>query len=303
MAIVKKIEQFFWVFLIAAIFLGFKFPLFLQQFEGFVLYIIMIIMGLLFLKVDIIDVIIHIKKPMTIIYIAVIKLLALPTLIYFLFSNAPIHLQMGLFLLAALPTGVSSAAFTDIMKGHTSLNLAAVIITNLLSIFTIPFLFFIFFKAEIQLDHMGLFINLLKIIFIPFVIAKILKRTLVPNLIKNLQSYLNIKIILLLCAMIMISISFQADTILSSLDIHIKTLLTLFFCFFLFQMAGYFCVFWKTKGEKLAISNSCMIMNNILGIVLALAFFQDEVLTVVLLSLIPWNVMIIAKHWYKRFLP
>ena len=59
----------------------------------------------------------------------------------------------------------------------------------------------------------------------------------------------------------------------------------------------------KSKGEKLASSNSCMIMNNILGIVLAIAFFDQAVLNILVLSLIPWNIMIIVKHFYKRFLP
>ena len=46
-----------------------------------------------------------------------------------------------------------------------------------------------------------------------------------------------------------------------------------------------------------------MIMNNILGIVLAIAFFDQAVLNILVLSLIPWNIMIIVKHFYKRFLP
>ncbi len=303
MVYIKKTEQYFWIFLILAITLGFIFPTFFQQFEGLVIYIIMIIMGLLFLKVDIVDIITHLKKPSLILYVAFVKLIVLPTVVFFLFKQANPNVQIGIFLLAALPTGVSSAAFTDIMKGRTSLNLSTIIVTNLLSIFTIPVLFLIFFNTTLQIDHMALFINLSKIIFIPLVIAKIIKRTIVPDIITSIQSYLNIKIILLLSFMIMISISFQAEEILATLPDQIKTLLLLFSAFIVFQGIGYYCVSWKNKGEKLAVSNSCMIMNNILGIVLALAFFEKEVLTIVLLSLIPWNSMIIAKHWYKRYLP
>ena len=263
----------------------------------------MIIMGLLFLKVDIIDVLTHIKAPMSIIYITVLKLIALPTLVFFAFQNSSPELHMSLFFLAALPAGVSSAVFTDIMNGRTSLSLSIVIITNLLSIFTIPFLFFIFFKESINIDHVSMFQSLIKIIFIPFLIAKVMKRILIPNIVQNLQSYLNCKIIILLSCMIAISIAVGAETLIHSFQENIKTLSTLFVCFIGFQLIGYFSVFWESKGEKLAVSNSFMIMNNILGIVLALAFFNQNILNIVILSLIPWNIMIIAKHCYKRYLP
>ena len=61
--------------------------------------------------------------------------------------------------------------------------------------------------------------------------------------------------------------------------------------------------FLESKGEKIAVANAKMIINNILGVVLALAFFPPEILTIVIVSLIPWNAMIILKHWYKKYLP
>lgn len=303
MQYLKQTDKFFWLFLIIAIISGLSFPSFFQAFEGVVIYIIMTIMLLLFLKVDIVDVVTHMKTPFTILYICLVNLVLLPILVYFLFSNVDPKLQMSLFFLAALPTGVSSAVFTDIMNARTSLNLTIVIVSNLLAIFTIPFLFFIFYQADLNLDYIGLFTNLLKIIFIPFVIAKALKQLLKDSVVTNIQSYLNFKIIILLSFMIMICISFQSEMLTSMTNTDIKNIGILFICFIVFQLIGYFSIFWKPKGEKLACSNSCMIMNNILGIVLALAFFDQYTLNIVILSLIPWNIMIIAKHWYKRFLP
>jgi arsenite transporter len=303
MQYLKQTDKFFWLFLLIAIFSGLIFPSFFQAFEGLVVYIIMTIMLLLFLKVDILDVVTHMKSPFTILYICLINLIILPIMVYFLFSSLDLKLQMSLFFLAALPTGVSSAVFTDIMKARTSLNLTIVIVSNLLSIFTIPFLFFIFFQADLNLDYFGLFTNLLKIIFIPFIIAKALKQLLKDSIISNMKSYLNFKIIILLSFMIMICISFQSNMLTSMTRTDIKNIGILFMCFILFQLVGYFSIFWKSKSEKLACSNSCMIMNNILGIVLALAFFDTYILNIIILSLIPWNIMIIAKHWYKRYLP
>ena len=303
MNLLKQTEKYYWALMILGIFLGLFYPKTFIPFEGYIIYIIMTIMGLLFLKVDIIDVITHVKKPFLILYINIINLIFIPILVYFLFPNLDPSVKMATFLLAALPTGVSSAVFTDIMKGKTSLNLTIVITSNLLSIFTIPLLFYIFYNTTLNLDLFTMFVSLSKIIFIPFIIAKIIKLAIIPKIITQLQSYLNLKIILLLSCMITISFAVGSASLLSSTENQLTTIAILFLIFLLFQFIGYFSLFWKSKEEKLAISNSCMIMNNILGIVLAVAFFDITVLNIVILSLIPWNIMIMIKHLYSRFLP
>lgn len=300
----KTIDRYFWVFLCVAVLSGFAFPQLLMPFQGMVIYIVMTIVALLFLKVDILDIVKQIKKPFFLLYIAISNLVFIPLLTFFLFKNfISEEFSMGLLLLTSLPAGVSSAAFTDIMRGKTPLNLTIIIVTNLLATITIPFLFWLLFKTSLELDHFGLFLNLLKIFLIPFVIAKLIKRVFFKKLTVYIQDYYNSLIVVLLSFMIMISIAFQSEHILSNYSVHIKTIGVLFLVFLFLQIAGYFSVFWKKKGEKLAISNAKMIMNNVLGIVLALAFFPPHVLTLVILSLIPWNTMIILKHWYKKYLP
>lgn len=300
---IKHIERHFWILLCLSVILGFLFPSFFIPFEGIVLYIVMAIIFLLFLKVDMIDVITHIKQPILLLYISAVNLLLTPLLVYALFKFiSPEHL-VGFVLLASLPSGVSAAAFTDIMKGKTSLTLTIIIATNLLSIFTIPLIFGYFFKHSIDLDSVSMFVDLIKVFLIPFIIAKLVKRVIFKELTAKLQDYYNTLIILLLSVTITISFSFQADIILQNFSFFLKSLGLLYFLFIILQLVGYFSVSWLKRGDKLAVSNASMIMNNILGIVLSLAFFGPEVVTIVVLSLIPWNTMIIAKHWYKKYLP
>jgi predicted Na+-dependent transporter len=303
MKIFKKIDQYFWIFLSSAIILGLFSPQTFLPFEGYVIYIVMAIVGLLFLKVDMIDVVTHIKQPFFLLYVAIINLLVTPLFIYFIFKYISPELTPGLVLLAALPSGVTSAAFTDMMKGRTSLTLTIIILTNLLSIVTIPFIFYLLFDASLDINSVELGLNILKVFGIPFFIAKVIKRILFPGITLKLQDYFNIIIVTLLSIIIAISISFTSEQLLSDLKTSTATLGYLFLVFFIFQLIGYFSVFWHKKGEKIAISNSNMIMNNILGIVLALAFFNEEILNLVVLSIIPWSTMIVAKHWYKRLLP
>ncbi len=303
MAYLKKIEHYFWIYLIFSVALGFITPRFFLPYEGYIVHIIMVIMGLLYLKVDILDIVTHVKKPLYLLYICFSNLIIIPIIVFFIFRPLGNEISTALLLLAALPAGVSSAAFTDIMKGKTSLNLTLIIFSNLFAVFTIPFLFYILMGTHLNLDHMELFLNLFKIIFIPFIIAKAIKHTIVKNLKRNIEDSYNFLIIILLGFMIMISIAYQSEYILNNILMLSKTLGILFIAFILLQLLGYASVFWRKKGEKLAVSNSNMIMNNVLGIVLAIAFFPDSITTIVILSLIPWNVMIIAKHWYKRYLP
>lgn len=308
---IRKRDKFFWIFLILSVLIGFLFPSFFSKYEGLTLFIIPSIIGILFLKVDIIDVITHIQKPLLLAYIAVMKLLIMPIIIFLLFKPfVSQDLLMGLVLLAALPTGVSSAVFTDFMKARTSLSLTIVILTNLLSIFTIPILFSILEKV-VYFQHTDMFFYLLGLISIPFFIAKIIKRGVYPSIKKvfnyDIQAHFsksyNIAIILLLGLMITISISFKADSIISNFSEHLISLTYILLAFIVFQIIGYFSVFWLHKGEKIAISNSFMVVNNILGIVIAIGHFEGPVVTIIILSLIPWNLMIIAKHWYKKYLP
>jgi bile acid:Na+ symporter, BASS family len=300
---IRHIERHFWIFLCISVLAGFIFPSVFIPFEGMVLYLVMSIIFLLFLKIDILDVITHIKKPLLLIYICFFNLLVTPLIVYLLFKSFGADIHIGFVLLAALPSGVSSAAFTDVMKGKTSLTMTIIILSNLISIFSIPLIFGVFFKHEIQIDSISMFIDLFKVFFIPFVVAKVVKRIIFKDLVEKLQGHYNAMIIFLLCFMITISISFQSEIILQNYQFLIKTLGLLYVLFFILQLLGYFSVAWLKKGDKLAVSNASMIMNNILGIVLALAFFGPEVVTIVILSLIPWNTMIIAKHWYKRYLP
>lgn len=319
MVFLKKMDRYFGLFLSAGVLFGFLFPNFFLNFEAYVIYILMAIIGLLFMKVDVVDIVTHVQKPLLLVYIAAFNLIAIPIIAFFLFTlpffnHVDPALLTGIILLAALPSGVSSAVFTDIMNGRTSLNLTIVIMSNLMSAVTMPMVFKFLFSSTIaiaDIDYSYLFISIFGIIFVPFIIAKLIKRLIFPIAQKclpktpNLESenYYNFLILTLLSFMMMISISLGAEQIKSDFSSLIITLIILYGVFFLFQVLSYFSVYWLQKGEKLAVSNASMIMNNILGIVIAIAFFDQKVLNIIILSFIPWSTMIILKHWYRHLLP
>ena len=90
-------------------------------------------------------------------------------------------------------------------------------------------------KADLNLDYIGLFFNLLKVFLIPFFIAKVLKHVILTEYVEKLQSYYNIIIIFLLSFMIMISIAYEAHFLLANITLLIKPLAILFLVFIILR--------------------------------------------------------------------
>lgn len=303
MALLKNFDKFFWIILLAGMISGLTVPSLFVPLQGIIIYLVMSILFYLFLKVDVVEILADIRKPFFLLYVAVINLIITPLIVYYIFRQTAGENIYGYVLLASLPAGVSSAAFTDIMKGRTSLTLILIVLTNLLAIVTIPLMFFILFNKSLELDSLQMSWSLFKVFFIPFLLAKTAKHFVLKTAIKKVQLYINPLIVCTLSLMIAISVSFQANYVLHNLKSQPRTIGLLFVLLIISQLIAYFGVWWKDKDAKVAISNSNMIMNTVLGIVLSIAFFPENVTYIVILSLVPWTIMIIAKNWYQKFLP
>lgn len=311
MSFLKSIDKYFPLFLLGSFAIGSTFHNQLIYFEGFVIYFVMIIVGLLYMKIDLVDVIMQMKNPFFLLYAVLCNLVIIPIITYYLFLPFGSTLSMGILLLASLPAGISSAVFTDIMRGRTCLSLILVVLTNLASVFTIPFIFLVFNSQGLHIQVPGLFEGMLQIFFIPFCIAEILKRSLsskYSNEIIKLKAYYNLAILICVSIVIILTIASQFDNLYnryltSNIFSFTHDILVISLALVIFQILGYFSVFWRKKGEKVAVSNSSMIVNNILGVVLAISFFDEAIVSIIVLSFMPWSVMITAKHWYKKYLP
>ena len=129
-----------------------------------------------------------------------------------------------------------------------------------------------------EINYMAMLNKLSIMIFVPLIIAKILKRVIFRRYINrfNIPDYYNVAILILLYFMISIAIGFQADIIKQTWQHLYIDIIYLFMGFIVFQFIGYFSLIWLKKGDKIASANSTMIMNNVLGIVLALLFFGSN---------------------------
>lgn len=82
------------------------------------------------------------------------------------FSN-DIYNRTGLLLFAVLPVGINSVLWTMMAKGNIPLSLTVLLVDNFLTPFLLPLSILLLTGTHIELDTVGMMINLLLIIALP----------------------------------------------------------------------------------------------------------------------------------------
>lgn len=295
--IFKKIEENAGVVLISSIVVGLLIPQYSILLAPYLTYLLMLILFIVFLKIDLTESLSHIKKPFLLAYILIMNLIIIPLLTYLLVIKFESDIVIGALLLAALPTGVSAAAWTGILKGKQSLALVITVLSTFIALATLPFIFYVLLKTKVSLDYIDVSLSLLQLVLVPMVIAQPI-RILLKNNLNKTTTYFGGVTILLIALLNMTVIGKEAGYIFSHVYEIIKLILIIYLIFIFFQFAGYLMVFWLKKEEKITVSISKVIMNNTLGTVLAATFFSPKVTLFLVLAGRPWTtVPIIFKNY------
>ena len=225
------------------------------------------------------------------IFIASVYMIIIPLLFYLPVSFFDKQLALGILLLTAMPSGLSSPALADIVKGNISLAMSIVLVTQVIAPFTVPLLFWIVGTHGLEINKLLLFRDISILVFTPLTLAQITKRTF-PNIIKRNQHLFTSANIFILFAFVYIMISSQRVTMLANpLSLLWKTAI-LYLVFILLHAIGYFIKFREPKENRIALSVTAAYMNNGLAIVLASTYFGPEILILMVLSEFPWNTLI-----------
>ncbi len=302
MTISARIEKHFWVCFLLAIFLGLLAPEYVTVFENYLMYMLMLVLFVVFLKVDLRELRGHARRPLLLAYILLLNLIVIPILFYFLSLPFSKDTALALVLLAALPTGMGAAALAGLVKGKASLALILSVSSSLIAPLTLPAVFYLLFREKIELDYFKLFLRLGMLILIPLAASQAVK-LLLAKAVKKAEPYLGVATIAFVSLVIMTVIGQKADHILGNKAEVLYLLLISFGAFLVLQLAGYFMVYWLSREERIAVSVSKMIMNNALGVVIALEFFNRDyprVALILILSEIPWSTMTVLYRFYGR---
>ena len=295
MRVSEFIEEHFWVFLLLGMALGFLIPATLRPLTDYLIPLLMAVLCITFLRIDITDLAVQARRPGLLLYVLIVNLVIIPL-------GMELDLRIGLVLLAALPSGTAAPALTEIIRGRTSLALMMTVLSTLITPVSIPLILYGLFGATVGLRYLDLFFQLLLFIVIPLGLAQGLRR-LSPVLVERGRGLFGPLMVALIMLIAMAVIAREAPYIRTHLSEMAFTIAILFALFALLQLAGYFTAFWLPQEERIALSISKMAMNNVLGVVIAMGFFNSRVALILILSELPWNTLPALSKLYRRYLP
>ncbi len=290
MKISEYIEKHFWIFLLAGIIIGLWQPLRSETPPYLLKLLLGMMLFLVFMKIDAIEVFEKIKNFRLMIFIALVYMIIVPVLFYFLTMFFDRQLATGLLLLTAMPAGVSSPALVDLLKGNIPLAMSIAVVTQIIAPFTVPMLFWIIGSRSLEINILLVFRDIVMLIFIPMILAQSAKRFF-PRTISRGQHLFTSVNVFVLFSFVYIAISSQRDIIIANPVSLIWKTVVLYLVFALLHAIGYLMGLNQNKENKIAYAVTSAYMNNGMAIVLASAYFGPDILILMVLSELPWNTL------------
>ncbi len=301
MKIIKFVEENVSLVLLIGIPLGLIFPFF-GSLKWSLKYILMFVLFVSFLKIDFDELILFIKRPFIPVYVTLANLLLVPVAMFFLlkFFGTENDLLAAILLLSAVPSGVASAAMTELSEGDSALTLVITIFSHFLAPISIPVLFYLLMGKTVKLDYAGVSMTMAELILVPFLLAFIFRKffSKATLVLKKYGTFLTAVPISFISLIVM---SVNAPFIYKHPILLIKYLLVIYPVYFLFALSGLTEAFFLNNKQKIAVANSKVFMNVSIGIVLAMQFFDPKVALIITLSQIPWPTMLPPVNFiYKK---
>lgn len=292
----RFIESHFGLLMAASIGLALLFPYFSQAMRPLLEPALMFILFLVFLKVDVLEVLHGLKQFKLMVYVIGAFLFFIPIFIYSITQFFSPEFALGLLLLTSMPAGMAAPALTDFLKGNTALTMIITLITSLFAPFTVPLIFSLFHFNGVSVDALEMFKTLFFLILIPMIASHVAKhyfRTSIDRL-KPTFSAMNV---LILCLILYSVIGEHQSFIFSDPSLIVKELIVLYGFFIFLHVLGYFLASGRSPQDKIAFLVSRAYMNNSLAIVLAAKFFSPSIVLMMVLSEIPWSTL---PGFYKK---
>lgn len=278
--------------MIAGIAFGLVFPVYNDFFMSILKPVLMLMMFLVFLKIDLIKILQEIRQFKLMLYLVLMFLFIIPAAIYNFVKIFDENLALGLLLLTTMPAAISSSALTDLIKGNIALSASITVLTSLIAPFSVPLVFSLLTTNQnVNINYLEMFQTIFLLIFIPMLLSQIAKRFFLEtiNKIKPTFSALNV---LALFILVYATIGSQKEFIINNPLEIIQKIIILYVVFIILHIMGYLLAFGRNKQDKIAITVSRAYMNNGMAVVLAASFFQPSILILMILSEIPWNTLL-----------
>lgn len=292
------IEKYFWILFLSGILSGIAFPVYNDFFMSLLKPVIMIMLFLVFLKTDIMQVIMKMQNYRLMAFIVFLNMIVIPLLFFLVINTFSHNLAIGILLLISMPAAVASPALTDIVKGNIALSLSIVITTSIVAPITVPLLFWFIQFNELSVNPWWLFKDLALLMFIPLVTSQLIKKYASRSIEKKSHLFTSVNIIIL-SLMVYTVMGSQRDVIMNDFIKFLWQTGFLYLVFILLHVLGYFMGFAEDNKGKIATTIGSAYRNNGMAIVLAALYFEPSIVVLMVLTEFPWNTLLIP---FKRFI-
>jgi BASS family bile acid:Na+ symporter len=227
-----------------------------------------------------------------------LHMLLLPAAVFYLFAFLEFELQVGLFLVTAVSSAMVNPAIAGVLKLNVFWATVFVATSSIVLPFSLPLLVRFLLKIEIDLDTMAMFVNLIKLIFIPAVLALLVRyySAKATQFLRSISSITSVISILLLLTVILAENKDFVRANLFSL-LALQAVLYNLVVFAILFLVGYFTPGFALR-ERLTNSYMFGIMNSGVCFLIAANYFTPGIFLVAFFSEIGW---IISQQVFPYF--
>lgn len=279
---------------------GILFPGFGYYFQELPFYSLMVLFFLSYLTIEHKAVWKTLKKDKsTIVAFIVLKSLALPVAVYFIFRIAAPDYALAALLLMGVSTGVVAPFISNLVRGNSALVLVVVVITSALVPFSLPFLIRAVAAGQGHISLPAMIRMLVTVIFVPILAVEVL-RHFTPRLIAAVEKA-RYPVSLALFAVINLGVFSRYSGLFSTEPaVIIMCTLVAFILMALCCAAG--ILFFLNRGVEDQLAGAVMVgnMNNVLVIVFASAFFGALEALVAAVYILPFFVLVLPLRFYAH---
>jgi bile acid:Na+ symporter, BASS family len=301
------VDQFI-VLMVAAFIIGMLFQPLAAALNPVILYLIMTVMYLSFLKMDFHLLSDEIKQWPIHLYLAITTLMIVPALVFYLcrFVLDLIGLDttyaVGSLLLFSAPTAVLAATFTLLLKGKFERSLLSMVVTSFLAPLTMPFMLSSVAGSYVEFDYGLLTKTLFMVIVVPF-LAATLTIKLFPK-VKGIMSpqIPSISVILLVLVKVGALAGFR-DIIFNDIGQFFSLLLLSFALLIVVFIFGWFTLWWASGIDKITTGLITTWSNMGLALGIGNMLFKDtdpEVVLFLTVAVLPWHLSLVLVKMLAR---
>jgi BASS family bile acid:Na+ symporter len=290
--------------LVAALGCGLAFPDWFVPYAGLTGVLLQFIFFASGLRIDFRAILTELRDVRLFVVVTLFRLAIFPFFVYLIVGFFFPSLVVPLVLLAAMPAGMTSPLFVDMIRGNVPLALLLTAGTSLLSVMTLPIILSLLGGASTAFDPGTMFRTLVFIMVVPLAIAQVVRFfSFGRMLIARGQSFTRVGSILALWLLIATVASKNSQAIQYGFEGGevFKAFLIMSGLLVCFHLGCYALSYWRSRKDRITVTLALSYMNFTLAIFLAETLFRDPgAILVVILSMLPWNIGLIVFQWLVR---